>query len=240
MTAKTVGSALSGAAGILLDLLFPPRCAACGAYGSFLCSSCIDSLPLVEHPFCPVCAQPQRHDALCADCRTQRPAFAGARAPYRYEGAARKAVLALKYNHLAAVAEPMGKLLSDYLMDSPVRSSVDVIVPVPLHRTRQRQRGYNQAALLASRMGRACGLPVSEGVLARVRSTPPQVRASNLTQRRRNVADAFACHDDSLRGASVLVIDDVMTTGATLDACARALRAAGARSVWGLTFAREV
>lgn len=240
MTASAIGSALSGAAGILLDLLFPRRCAACGAYGSFLCSGCIDSLPPVAYPFCPVCGQPQRHNALCTDCRAQRPAFAGARAPYRYEGAARKAVLALKYNHLASVAEPLGKLLADYLVDSPVRSSVDVIVPVPLHWARQRQRGYNQAALLARWMGRACGLPVNEGVLVRVRSTPPQVRAGNRAQRRRNVADAFACRNDSLRGASVLVIDDVMTTGATLDACARALRTAGARSVWGLTFVREV
>jgi ComF family protein len=135
------------------------------------------------------------------------------------------------------VATPLAQLLSDFLDSHPLKG--DVIVPVPLHRKRLRQRGYNQASLLAKELSVLGSLPVAEDALIRVRDAIPQARARSALERRQNVKGAFACRQ-GLEGKQVLLIDDVCTTGATLDACATALKAAGAGSVWGLTVAREI
>ena len=116
---------------------------------------------------------------------------------------------------------------------------VDLVVPVPLFGRRQRLRGYNQSALLARELARLDGLPLAVRALSRRRDTPPQARSVDAETRRRNVAGAFAADRRQVEGRRVLLVDDVMTTGATLDACAQALRQGGAASVWALTFARE-
>ncbi len=113
-------------------------------------------------------------------------------------------------------------------------------MPVPLHRKRLRERGYNQSYLLAQELGKLTSLPVVDDCLIRKRHTPPQARTTNVDERRSNVADAFSCRDRSLEDKQVLLIDDVSTSGATLDGCARALKVAGATSVWGLVLAREI
>jgi len=113
-------------------------------------------------------------------------------------------------------------------------------VPVPLHQKRLRERGYNQSSLLAKELSKLTNLPVFDNCLIRKRYAPPQVRTSALDERRSNVADAFACRDQRPRGKQVLLIDDVSTSGYTLDACAVVLKAAGAISVWGLVLAREI
>ena len=113
-------------------------------------------------------------------------------------------------------------------------------MPVPLHHKRLRERGYNQAGLLAGELSEFIAMPVIENSLIRKRNTPPQARTANAEIRRDNVAGAFTCPDRKLEGKRVLLIDDVCTSGATLDSCAAALKAAGAVSVWGLTLAREV
>jgi len=143
----------------------------------------------------------------------------------------------MKYRHLKAVAAPLGELLAGHLRAYPLPG--DFLVPVPLHRKRLRERGYNQAALLARETGRITGLPVREGWLARRRDTVTQARAASAAERRSNVREAFVCPLE-LHGEGVLLIDDVCTTGATLDACASALKSAGAGPVWGLTVAREL
>jgi len=150
----------------------------------------------------------------------------------------RQAVYQLKYRNLRALAAPLAQLLNDYLITNPVPGKV--LVPVPLHRKRLRERGYNQSSLLARKLGKLTSLPVVDDCLIRQRSAPPQARTSSVEERQRNVADAFACHDQRLRDKQVLLIDDVSTSGATLDACAAALKAAGATSVWGLALAREI
>jgi ComF family protein len=126
----------------------------------------------------------------------------------------------------------------DYLIAHPVPG--DFLVPVPLHRKRMRERGYNQSNLLARELGRLINLPVIDDCLIRQRHALPQARTATVEERQSNVADAFACCDDRLRDKQVLLIDDVSTSGATLNACAVALKAAGAISVWGLTLAREI
>jgi len=135
------------------------------------------------------------------------------------------------------MAAPLGQLLADYLQTYPLPG--DVLMPVPLHPKRLRERGYNQAALLADEIGRLRDMPVVETALVRQRDTVTQARAASAAERRGNVHDAFTSRHD-LHNERILLVDDVCTTGATLDACAAALKAAGAGSVYGLTVAREI
>ena len=234
---RTKAPPLARLAQAFLDVLFPPRCVACGREGTFLCPGCREAMPRALPPRCPLCWQPERRGEACGRCARTRPAFAGARSLYVFQGPVREAVHALKYNHLSALARPMGELMAAYLKTEEL--PVDLVVPVPLFGRRQRLRGYNQSALLARELARLDGLPLAERSLSRRRDTPPQARSVDAEARRRNVAGAFAADGRRVDGRRVLLIDDVMTTGATLDACAQALRQGGAASVWALTFARE-
>jgi len=174
-------------------------------------------------------------DGLCARCRTSPLQIERIRSVAYFEGVLRKAMHSFKYRRRAVLAEPPGDLMAAYWRQHPM--IVDVVVPVPLHAARLRQRGYNQAALLARHMARRVGLGVDEVTLVRQRATASQVEL-DAKQRRENVRDAFACSGDGLAGKQVLLIDDVCTTGATLEACAVALGEGGARGVQALTLAR--
>lgn len=218
-----------------VDLVLPPSCAACGRGGAFLCEPCEASLSRLQRPYCTRCAHPGA-DRLCEACASSPPAFDGIRAVCLFEGAARRLVHSLKYANFRAVAPDMARLLADLLGPRPVPG--EVIVPVPLHPRRERTRGYNQSELLARTVGKRMGLPVRPGIVRRVRNTPPQVSIENYEERRSNIEGSFAC-PAGLSGESILLMDDVVTTGSTMSACAAALKAAGARSVWGLAFARQ-
>ena len=221
-----------------LDLLFPRRCVGCDEEGSFLCARCETALPRLAPPFCRLCAQPLASSDLCSRCHeTPLPGLEGIRAPYLMEGTVRDCVHRLKYQDFRALGVVLGGLLSSYVMELSLPAGV--LVPVPLHPRRQRARGYNQSALLAREMGRQMGVPVAERLLRRSRAAPPQARSSDMEQRRRNVEGGFAVRDGSLVGSAVLLVDDVCTTGSTLSACAAAIKAAGASSVWTVTVARE-
>jgi ComF family protein len=150
----------------------------------------------------------------------------------------REAIHQLKYRNLRALAVPLAKLLHDYLITDPMPA--EVLVPVPLHQKRLRERGYNQSSLLARQLGKLADLPIVDDCLIRQRHATPQARTATVEERQSNVTDAFACRDHRLRDKQVLLIDDVSTSGATLDACAAALKASGATSVWGLVMAREI
>ena len=234
---RTNAPPLSRLAQVFLDVLFPPRCVACGRHGAFLCRGCREAMPRALPPRCPLCWQPGRRGETCNRCAQAPPAFAGARSLYLFQGPVREAVHALKYNHLSALARPMGELMAAHVQEEEL--PVDMVVPVPLFGRRQRVRGYNQSGLLARELARLDGLSLAERGLNRRRDTPPQARSLDAEARRRNVAGAFAAEGRRVEGRRVLLIDDVMTTGATLDACAQALRQGGAVSVWALTFARE-
>ena len=150
----------------------------------------------------------------------------------------REAIHQLKYGNLRALASPLAQLLNDYLITNLIPG--EVLVPVPLHHRRLRERGYNQSCLLANKLGRLINLPVADSGLTRQRGTPPQARTQSVAERRSSVTSAFVCHDQRLQGKSVLLIDDVFTSGATLNACATALKASGVTSVWALTLAMEI
>ncbi len=224
--------------GIALDLLFPQWCVGCGKEGDFICSSCRRSLPRIMPPLCPRCGKPQLSGILCPGCVSWRAEIDGIRSPFRFDGVMRQAIHQLKYKNLRALAVTLAGFLHDYLVTNPMPG--EVLVPAPLHQKRLRERGYNQSRLLAQELGKLINLPVVDDCLVRQKHTPPQTRASTVDERRGNVADAFACRDRRLQDKRVLLIDDVSTSGATLDACAAALKAAGASSVWGLVLAREI
>lgn len=150
------------------------------------------------------------------------------------DGGARRLTHELKYEGLTSLAEPMASLMTE----AADIAGIDLIVPVPLHRGRQRRRGYNQAHELARHLSAALNLSADERCVRRVRDTAPLVKAMNREERRRTVAAAFAAEPSRVEGRSILLIDDVVTTGATLDACARALRDAGASDVRCLTWSR--
>ena len=224
--------------GTALDLLFPQYCVGCGKEGRLICSSCRQSLSRIAPPICPRCGRPQPSGILCPDCVSWQAKIDGIRSPFRFEGVMRQAIHQLKYRNLRALVVPLAKLLRDYLITNPVPG--EILVPVPMHQKRLRERGYNQSGLLARELGKLTDLTVIDDCLVRQRHTPPQARTSTVDERRSNIADAFVCRDQRLRDKQVLLIDDVATSGATLDACAAVLKASGAVSVWGLVMAKEI
>ncbi len=175
---------------------------------------------------------------LCFTCIQWQSAVDGIRSPYIFDGVIRQAIHQLKYNNLRAMAALLARMMYDYLVGSAIPA--DVLVPVPLHPKRLRERGYNQSGLIARTLGKLASMDVIEDSLIRLEYRLPQARTSNVDERQRNVAGAFACRGDALAGKRVLLIDDVSTSGATLDACAAAVKAAGAKSAWGLVAAREI
>ncbi|MBN1953773.1 MAG: ComF family protein [Anaerolineae bacterium] len=219
----------------LVNLLFPPRCMVCRRMDTWLCPACVPQLPWLDGTICTRCGLPIQAGELCPRCAQTPLRLDGIRSALLFDGPAREAIHRLKYRQGRQLAEPLGGLLRMYWEEHPL--PVNVIVPVPLHPSRLRQRGYNQAALLARELGRKIGLPVNEKALLRVRATASQMRLS-AADRRRNVQDAFQCSDDRVAGQKVLLLDDVCTTGATLEACADALHSKGAAAVWALTLAR--
>ncbi|MBI2872352.1 MAG: ComF family protein [Chloroflexi bacterium] len=220
-----------------LDAVFPPRCVGCGRQGMALCGECLAESPRLPESRCWLCAAQLREQGWCGRCAAGRPPLEGVASPFAMEGVVREAVHRLKYGNLRGLAKVLAEPMAEALAATPVAATL--LVPVPLHPSRLRERGYNQAALLAREVGRRLGLPVDAAALARVRATPPQVRSASRQERRASVSGAFRTRRD-LAGASVVAVDDVCTTGATLEACATALRDGGAARVWGLTAAREL
>jgi ComF family protein len=218
-----------------LDLLFPPRCVGCSKTGSWFCTDCLASVKPILPPFCSRCGRRTQGASVCASCRSTPVVLDGIRSVACHEGALREAIHHFKYHNRRELVEPLGQLLSDYWREADL--AADLVIPVPLHKSRQEERGYNQSALLARALTRHAGLVLDGTDLVRTRATPPQV-GLDAKERRANVHEAFAWTGGSLRGLVVLLIDDVCTTGATLQACAAAVRRGGAAGVWALTLAR--
>ncbi len=224
----------------LLDLLYPPRCAACGAWlrstaEEPFCPDCEEAL-LPLPPGCEQCGEPGPL-ARCGACIASPPAFDSCRAAGLLGGPLADAVHAFKYRDEPWLARPLGAWLAREVQPAPGA----LVVSVPLARRRRLTRGYDQAALLGRAFARAGGGTYLPGALARVRETPPQV-GRDRTARRASVRGAFAprWHRERLSGGEVVLVDDVVTTGATAGACAQALRAAGAASVAVVALARTL
>ncbi len=218
----------------LVDILFPPRCGGCQAEGSLWCQTCAASLVFVQPPTCDKCGEPNTV-GLCSKCQAQPLQIEAIYSAVVFDGQIRHAVHGFKYERQSSLAEPFGRLLAAYWQSRALHA--DWLIPVPLHAARQRERGYNQSELLARQLSRQVGVPTLPNGLRRTRATKVQMQL-NAAERKINVAGAFQADDVRLRGRRAVVIDDVCTTGATLDACAIALLQAGAASVIGLTLAR--
>jgi ComF family protein len=239
------GGALGAAGRFALDLLLPPLCLTCdtavSAQGQ-LCADCFRQTGFITEPCCHRCgapfARPAGREPVCAECRAVPPPWEQARAALRYDAQARRIVLPLKYAdrpELAAALAPLMQRAGQSLL-----RRCDAIVPVPLHRARLLARRFNQAALLAQALGRLAGKPTLLDALRRTRRTAPLADLP-AAERAREVADAFAVRArrmEALRGRRVLLVDDILTSGATARACAVALLAAGAAGVDVLVAAR--
>jgi ComF family protein len=224
--------------GAVLDLLFPQKCIGCGKEGGLICESCQRSLPRIVPPVCPKCGKSQSSAIVCSACIVRKTPIDGIRSPFKFDGLMREAVHQLKYKNLRTLSHSLGSLLASYYVNYPLPG--EVIVPVPLHPKRLKERGYNQSALLARELGKIINLPVDDRCLIRERFVIPQAKTKSAEERRRNVVGAFSCLDSKLRNKQVLLVDDVSTSGATLEACTIALKSAGAMSVWALVLTREL
>ncbi|MGO8674144.1 MAG: double zinc ribbon domain-containing protein [Capsulimonadaceae bacterium] len=225
----------------ILSLLYPPKCAVCRRLGEpVLCERCRNAVTAVTEPICALCGQSLGEHTACSHCTLRRPAFDAARALGAYEGTLKHAIHLLKYRDRPALADPLGVLLAEYARNcAPALDGLafDRIVPVPMHAARRRVRGYNQSERIARSLGRELTISVDVALLRRRGSRRPQVGLSQ-DARRQNLLDAFAVVDPArAAGRSFLLVDDVSTTGTTLHECAKALKAAGAKAVYGLTLA---
>lgn len=234
---------LAAPAQALIDLVLPPRCPACRVIvdgDARFCAGCWGQLAFITAPHCACCGAPFDHDrgagALCGECLAAAPRFTTARAAVVYGGPARTLVLAMKHGDRAHLAALMAAAMARIA----VLPADALLVPVPLHRWRLWRRGFNQAAVMARALSQLTGLETEMMALQRVRATPPS-RGLGRTARAANVRGAFRVVDrERIRSRDVVLVDDVLTTGATADACARHLKRAGARAVHVLTYARVV
>jgi len=230
-----------------LDIFFPPRCHFCKAFirdvgAIHLCASCLEACSLIRSPLCKICGMSFLTDGgddhLCGGCITEPPRFTAARAAALFEGPVRELIHRFKYNNRVQLCRPLGLLTGQHLRPFAEAASADLVIPVPLHLKRLRQRGFNQAVLLGEILARQWRLPLSRRNLKRIRWTEPQINLS-ATERVANVRGAFAVAEpDLLKGKRIILVDDVYTTGSTVAECARVMFKAGAEEVCVITIAR--
>ncbi|MCL2344995.1 MAG: ComF family protein [Desulfobulbus sp.] len=216
-------------------ILLPGSCLLCGADAgsSLLCPPCQDELPAPPAASCPQCAEATALGERCGACLLEPPHFTRVLPRWRYEFPVDRLIQALKYGHQTAVARWLGAQMA-----ATLPAGEHVIVPMPLHPDRLRERGFNQALEIARSLARQRRLPLLANALQRLRPTAPQADLDQR-QRQRNVRGAFACTTD-FGGQSVILVDDVLTTGATANECARALRLHGAGSITVAVAARAL
>jgi ComF family protein len=236
----------------LLDLIYPPRCPVCGAFlcdektsdeaGSPFCRVCLTSFLPLESPLCPVCGRSFRagnpEDHVCENCLRRRPFFEEARAPFLYEGGLMTAIHEFKYGAKSSFAKPLGLLLSSFARTWLETDKNLLLMPVPLHPRRLRERGFNQSLLLAREVAKDLKVDLDFLSLQRIKYTKPQTELGS-EERARNVRRAFqVLRRETVKKRSIVLVDDVATTGSTLNECARALKKAGCREVFCLVLAR--
>jgi ComF family protein len=237
----------------LIDLIYPPRCSICQAFLQDkaaphgdrdlpFCESCFMGFTEIKSPICSLCGRPFsdgiEQDRVCEDCLRKRPSYDIARAPYLYDGALMTAIHELKYAQRSHLADSLGSLLASFAQNWIGELKGCLVMPVPLHPKRLRARGFNQSLLLARCVASKTGAELDFLSLRRTRFTKPQTDLSS-EERKKNVRKAFeVVNRDAVKGRTILLVDDVATTGSTLNECAKALKRAGADGVLCLVLAR--
>ncbi|MDE5802888.1 MAG: ComF family protein [Lachnospiraceae bacterium] len=222
-----------------VSLLFPPRCPVCDEAvrrrDGQICRDCRSRLKMVEEPFCLSCGRPlpEEKEQYCADCASKKHKYIRGRALYEYESAA-ESIYRFKYGGRREYAEFFGREMAEKLEGYIRKASPDALVPVPLSRKRFGRRGYNQAQLLAEVMGEELGIPVYTHLAARVRDTLPQ-KELNAQERQNNLKRAFKIIENDVKLNTIIIIDDIYTTGSTIDALAEVFQQSGVEKVYFVT-----
>jgi competence protein ComFC len=222
---------------VFLDWLFPPICGGCNRTGFRWCPDCQKQVKLVPEPVCQACGLPLSHPGICVSCNEIHPLYEAKRSWVVFEGPIRHALHSLKYRRNVALGDVLARYLAEYV--HTLGWQADMVVPVPLGRQRMKERGYNQAALLAQPLSIIQHWCYSPRAVFRVRETRSQVGLS-APERRENLSEAFRADPARVSGKIILLIDDIATTGATVSACSDALVKAGAKAVYALTLARAL
>lgn len=236
-----------------IDLIYPPRCAICREFlwktrakkdqeELLFCRPCFDGFSEIGSPLCTICCKPfdskVEEDHPCEDCIRKKPLYDMIRAPYFYDGGIMEVIHQFKYADRTHLADSLGPLLASFTKKWLDRADGYLVMPVPLHPKRLRERGFNQSLLLARYVASRLGTDLDFLSLRRIRYTQPQTGLKS-EERKRNVRKAFEIADgEAIKGRNVLLVDDVTTTGNTLNECARVLKRAGSGAVFGLVLAR--
>jgi ComF family protein len=220
-----------------LDWLYPPNCGGCGQTGARWCKDCAQNTREIDSPICPICGNPNVNDEPCQRCQLSKPLYTSLRSHTVFSGSIREAVHRLKYRHDIGLGEALARPMITSLQK--LNWSLDIITSVPLGLARFEERGYNQATLLARPIALSLNLPFSSRILTRTRETRTQVGLT-VTERQENMANAFRANRKLCTGKNILVVDDVATSGATLNACAKALLDGGATRIYGFSLARAI
>ncbi len=232
----------TGRAETVISLIFPRRCPVCGGIvlprGELICPECVKKLSPVRQPVCMTCGKQLESGSgmaeHCGDCMRHPKSFRRNFALLNYNDAARTSMVAIKYKNKREYLDFFSAAICRRFGRQILRTRPDILVPVPVHPSRMRSRGYNQAELLAERVGAELGIPVWPGALKRVKKTLPQ-KELNPAERLHNLQQAFAAGHLPEGVRTVVLVDDIYTTGSTLEACARILHAMGVKNVYGLT-----
>lgn len=239
---------------ITLDFVFPAECLYCGNFLGdtrmvVFCQTCWEQIAVITDPTCALCGDLLPHTqssrltapVLCKHCRESPPWMDRVIAATSYDDVARTAIHQFKFHHKTSLAKPFAHLIHDRLSCDFDMTTYQAILPVPLHPRRRRQRGYNQSEMLARELSQMLHLPLMRGILRRIRQTNEQALLADRPSRHVNIRDAFqVVQPTSVKGKALVLVDDVVTTGATVSECARMLKQAGAESVLVLTIARRV
>ncbi|MBI5448704.1 ComF family protein [Candidatus Gottesmanbacteria bacterium] len=226
----------------ILDILFPKHCVGCGRLGRYFCPGCISAIQTINAPICPACENLAIDGATHPGCRT-RYCLDGLTSFFRYDGVVRKAIKGIKYRLIFDLAVEFISLIPDVSFSRrttllSLKGQSSVLVPIPLHPSRLRERGFNQAEVLGKAITDKLNIPLRTDILLRVKRTIPQVEMKSKDARLKNMDGVFAVNQDDDSLGPVVLVDDVFTTGATMRAAANTLKRIGAPFVWGITIAR--
>lgn len=220
------------------DVIFPEKCLGCNKEGSWLCKKCFRKININKKNTCPSCSKITQENTFCLNCKKYY-YLKGIIISAQYKDPLKETIHYLKYNKILELVDPLCEILAEKLQYGFPHGDL-VIIPVPLHPQREKERGFNQATIIAKKIGKIFDLPIYDDILIRIKNTPPQINLSRKL-RRKNIKGAFKINKSKIKkitGKTVIIFDDVMTTGATLNEAARVLNQAGFKNIWGLVLAK--